>query len=125
MRLAPGHVPLNALACSAADAGKTTFIKNLLAPYAQDPNLAVNDAPGTEEALHAFRANPERMCTTVIVNDHSSMTSFHYAVQDTPGACQGPPFFDLAHGLTWAPAAIEVPCSASMGSMCMTAVLWA
>lgn len=67
-------------------AGKTTFIKNLLAPYAQDPNLAVNDAPGTEEALHAFKSNPERMCTTVVVNDHASMTSFHYRVQDTPGA---------------------------------------
>jgi hypothetical protein len=68
-----------------ACAGKTTFIKNLLAPYAQDPNLAVNDAPGTEEALTAFAKRPERMCTSVVVNDHSTLTSFHYSVQDTPG----------------------------------------
>ena len=81
-------MPLRALthAPFAARAGKTTFIKNLLAPYAQDPNLAVNDAPGSEEALHKFRVNPERMCTTVVVNDHSSLTSFNYRVQDTPGA---------------------------------------
>ena len=71
-------------------AGKTTFIKNLLAPYAQDPNMHVNDAPGSEEALELFKSHPERMSTTVLVNDHSSLTSFHYRVQDTPGERRSP-----------------------------------
>ncbi len=66
-------------------AGKTTFIKNLLAPYAQDPNLKVNDASG-REAVKVFSECPEKLATNVLVNDHNSLTSFHYVVQDTPGA---------------------------------------
>ena len=66
-------------------AGKTTFIKNLLAAYAQDPDLRVNDAAGPD-AAKTFEASPEKMCTTIVVRDHSTSTEFHYRVQDTPGA---------------------------------------
>jgi hypothetical protein len=69
-------------------AGKTTFVKNLLAPYAQDPNLRVNDASGPE-ALKIFCDTPEKLATTVLVNDHNSLTSFHYCIQNTPGASVG------------------------------------
>lgn len=65
-------------------AGKTTFIKNLLAPYAQDPDVKVNNVSGPE-ALKVFIETPEKLSTTVLVNDHNSLTSFHYRVQDTPG----------------------------------------
>jgi hypothetical protein len=68
-----------------ARTGKTTFIKNLLAAYAQDPDLAVNDASGPD-AARVFAASPEKMCTTIVVRDHSSQTAFNYRVQDTPGA---------------------------------------
>ncbi|BDA49236.1 probable Septin-7 [Coccomyxa sp. Obi] len=64
--------------------GKTTFIKNLLAPYAQDPDVKVNNVSGPE-ALKVFIETPEKLSTTVLVNDHNSLTSFHYRVQDTPG----------------------------------------
>ena len=66
-------------------AGKTTFIKNLLAAYAQDPDLRVNDAAGPD-AAKTFESAPEKMCTTIVVRDHSTSTEFHYRVQDTPGA---------------------------------------
>jgi hypothetical protein len=66
------------------NAGKTTFIKNLLAPYAQDPDVKVNNVAG-HEALKTFIETPEKMSTTVLVNDHNSLTSFHYRVQETPG----------------------------------------
>ncbi|EIE24975.1 hypothetical protein COCSUDRAFT_83668 [Coccomyxa subellipsoidea C-169] len=64
--------------------GKTTFIKNLLAPYAQDPDVKVNNVAG-HEALKTFIETPEKLSTTVLVNDHNSLTSFHYRVQETPG----------------------------------------
>ncbi|KAK9831503.1 hypothetical protein WJX81_003303 [Elliptochloris bilobata] len=64
--------------------GKTTFIKNLLAAYAQDPDLTVNDAAGPD-AAKTFESAPEKMCTTIVVRDHSTMTAFNYRVQDTPG----------------------------------------
>lgn len=64
--------------------GKTTFIKNLLAAYAQDPDLAVNDASGPT-AAKTFAESPEKMCTTIVVRDHSTQTAFNYRVQDTPG----------------------------------------
>ncbi len=67
-----------------ACAGKTTFIKNLLAPYAQDPDVKVNNVAG-HEALKTFIETPEKLSTTVLVNDHNSLTSFHYRVQETPG----------------------------------------
>ena len=65
--------------------GKTTFIKNLLAAYAQDPDLTVNDASGPT-AAKIFAESPEKMCTTIVVRDHSTQTAFNYRVQDTPGA---------------------------------------
>ena len=68
-----------------AAAGKTTFIKNLLAAYAQDPDLRVNDAAGPD-AAKTFESAPEKMCTTIVVRDHSTSTAFTYRVQDTPGA---------------------------------------
>ena len=64
--------------------GKTTFIKNMFASYAQDPDLKVNDvsAPTSKDE---FISAPEKLCTEIIVSDHSSQTRFHYKVQDTPG----------------------------------------
>lgn len=46
--------------------------------------MKVNDVPGPE-ALKVFVDTPEKLGTTVLVNDHNSLTSFHYRVQDTPG----------------------------------------
>ena len=65
-------------------AGKTTFIKNLFASYAQDPDLHVNDA-SAPTCRDLFINQPERLCTEIIVKDPSNQTAFHYQVQDTPG----------------------------------------
>ena len=64
---------------------RTTFIQNLLGPYAQQPDLAVNGVTGPE-ALKTFENAPEKMATVVEVQDNNSLTNFHYSVQDTPGA---------------------------------------
>lgn len=64
---------------------RTTFIQNLLGPYAQQPDLAVNGVTGPE-ALKTFENAPEKMATIVEVQDNNSLTNFHYSVQDTPGA---------------------------------------
>ncbi|CAK0786298.1 hypothetical protein CVIRNUC_009511 [Coccomyxa viridis] len=64
--------------------GKTTFIQNLLGPYAQQPDLAVNGVTGPE-ALKTFQDAPEKMATLVEVQDNNSLTHFHYSVQDSPG----------------------------------------
>ncbi|KAK9844319.1 hypothetical protein WJX74_000764 [Apatococcus lobatus] len=64
--------------------GKTTFIKNLFASYAQDPDLHVNDA-SAPTCRDLFINQPERLCTEIIVKDPSNQTAFHYQVQDTPG----------------------------------------
>lgn len=64
--------------------GKTTFIKNLFAAYAQDPDLKVNDAsPPTSR--ETFTTNPDKLCTEIVVADESHLQRFHYLVQDTPG----------------------------------------
>ena len=63
---------------------RTTFIQNLLGPYAQQPDLAVNGVTGPE-ALRTFEHAPEKMATTVEVQDNNSLTNFFYSVQDTPG----------------------------------------
>ena len=63
---------------------RTTFIQNLLGPYAQQPDLAVNGVRGPE-ALRTFEHAPEKMATTVEVQDNNSLTNFFYSVQDTPG----------------------------------------
>ena len=65
-------------------AGKTTFIKNLFASYAQDPDLHVNDA-SAPTCRDLFINQPERLCTEIIVKDPSNQTAYHYLVQDTPG----------------------------------------
>ncbi|KAK9818355.1 hypothetical protein WJX72_011182 [[Myrmecia] bisecta] len=64
--------------------GKTTFIKNLFASYAQDPDLRVNDAPAPT-CRDVFMKNPNKLLTEIVVKDHSIQTTYHYRVQDTPG----------------------------------------
>jgi septin 7 len=64
--------------------GKTTFIKNIFASYAQDANLKVNDVPGAT-SKEEFVNNPEKLMTEIVVKDVANMTAFHYRVQDTPG----------------------------------------
>ena len=67
-----------------ATVGKTTFIKNMFASYAQDSDLKVNDvSPPTskDEFIHS----PEKLCTEIVVSDQTSQTRYHFKVQDTPG----------------------------------------
>ena len=65
-------------------AGKTTFIKNMFASYAQDADLKVNDvSPPTSK--DEFVHSPEKLCTEIIVSDQTTQTRYHYKVQDTPG----------------------------------------
>ncbi len=60
--------------------GKTTFIQNLFAAYAQDPNLKVAGVPGpTSKAV--FASNPQQLCTTIDVTDEANRIRFHYSVQ--------------------------------------------
>ena len=70
---------------SSCSVRRTTFVQNLLGPYAQQPDLAVNGVTGPE-ALKTFENAPEKMATVVEVQDNNSLTNFHYSVQDTPGA---------------------------------------
>ena len=69
-------------------AGKTTFIKNIFASYAQDANLKVNDVPGPT-SKEEFVNNPEKLMTEIVVKDVANMTAYHYRVQDTPGRLVG------------------------------------
>lgn len=56
----------------------------MFASYAQDPDLKINDvSPPTSKA--EFEANPEKLCTEIVVTDHTTQTRYHYKVQDTPG----------------------------------------
>ncbi len=68
--------------CTAA--GKTTFIKNLFASYTQDPNLQVNDVPGST-SKDTFVQHPDKLLTEIVVRDERNMLAYHYRVQDTPG----------------------------------------
>ena len=72
------------IASALTDSCRTTFIQNLLGPYAQQPDLAVNGVAGPE-ALKTFQDAPEKMATVVEVQDNNSLTHFHYSVQDSPG----------------------------------------
>lgn len=64
--------------------GKTTFIKNMFASYAQDADLKVNDvSPPTSK--DEFMNSPEKLCTEIVVSDQTTQTRYHYKVQDTPG----------------------------------------
>ncbi len=64
--------------------GKTTFIKNMFASYAQDADLKVNDvSPPTSK--DEFINSPEKLCTEIVVSDQTTQTRYHYKVQDTPG----------------------------------------
>ena len=65
-------------------AGKTTFIKNLFASYTQDPNLKVNDVPGST-SKDTFVQHPDKLLTEIVVKDERNMLAYHYRVQDTPG----------------------------------------
>ena len=65
-------------------AGKTTFIKNLFASYTQDPNLQVNDVPGST-SKDTFVQHPDKLLTEIVVKDERNMLAYHYRVQDTPG----------------------------------------
>jgi septin 7 len=64
--------------------GKTTFIRNLFAAYAQDPNLIVNDA-SAPTSRDTFIKSPEKLLSEVVVRDEASQTEYFYHVQDTPG----------------------------------------
>ena len=64
--------------------GKTTFIKNLFASYTQDPNLKVNDVPGST-SKDTFVHHPEKLQTEIVVRDERNLIAYHYRVQDTPG----------------------------------------
>jgi septin family protein len=64
--------------------GKTTFIQNLFAAYAQDPNLKVASVAGPT-SKQVFASNPQQLCTTIDVTDEANQIRYHYSVQDTPG----------------------------------------
>lgn len=70
--------------CGESGLGKTTFIQNLFASYAQDPNLRVAGVSGPT-SKEVFANNPQQLCTTIDVEDPETQTRYHYAVQDTPG----------------------------------------
>lgn len=69
--------------------GKTTFIKNLFASYANDPDLKVNDASAST-AARTFVESPEKLMTEVTVEDKKNLLVFHYRIQDTPGVVHLP-----------------------------------
>lgn len=64
--------------------GKTTFIKNLFASYTQDPNMKVNDVPGST-SKDTFVQHPDKLQTEIVVRDERNLIAYHYRVQDTPG----------------------------------------
>lgn len=72
------------MVCGESGLGKTTFIQNLFASYAQDPNLRVAGVSGPT-SKEVFANNPQQLCTTIDVEDPETRTRYHYAVQDTPG----------------------------------------
>jgi len=55
--------------------GKTTFIKNMFASYAQDADLKINDvsAPTSKDE---FVHSPEKLCTEIIVSDPTTQTRY-------------------------------------------------
>ena len=56
-------------------AGKTTFIKNMFASYAQDADLKINDvsAPTSKDE---FVHSPEKLCTEIVVSDPTTQTRY-------------------------------------------------
>lgn len=64
--------------------GRTTFIKNLFAPYAGDPNFPVKDASGPN-ARDTFENNPRDLLSGYAIFDNQARVWYHYLVQDTPG----------------------------------------
>jgi hypothetical protein len=70
--------------CRWGFAGKTTFIKNLFASFAQDPDLEVNDA-SDPTSREVFMNTPSKLMTEIEVKDNTNLISFHYRIQDTPG----------------------------------------
>lgn len=48
--------------------GKTTFVRNMLAPLAQHAHFPLADA-GAYAGLDTFANSPEKMCTEVVVRD--------------------------------------------------------
>ena len=75
--------------CVCLAAGKTTFIKNLFASYTQDPNMKVNDVPGST-SKDAFVQHPDKLQTEIVVRDERNLIAYHYRVQDTPGELTEP-----------------------------------
>ncbi len=51
--------------------GKTTFVRNMFAPLAQNAHFPVADA-GVFTGLEAFASNPEKLCTEVVVRDEDN-----------------------------------------------------
>ena len=64
-------------------AGKTTFIQNMFAAYAQNASLSVNDA-SAPTAKEDFVSDPEKLCTEIVVRDQQNQVAFHYRVQGLP-----------------------------------------
>ena len=79
-------------------AGKTTFIKNMFASYAQDADLRINDvsAPTSKDE---FVHSPEKLCTEIIVSDPTAQTRYlqAYKVEEGRYPCSAVPF--PCHGL--------------------------
>lgn len=73
--------------CCSRDAGKTTFIHNLFAEFAD--NLEVKQhapADGSETPMNQFLADPDSLCTHLpVAVETSSGDWVHYHIQDTPG----------------------------------------
>jgi len=72
------------MVCGESGLGKTTFIQNLFASYAKDPDLRVAGVPGAT-SRQVFESSPQQLCTTIDVEDPETQTRYHYSVQDTPG----------------------------------------
>lgn len=64
--------------------GKTTFVRNLFAAYAQSADLTVHDASAATSQGVFLRA-PDELCTEIVVKDEVHLVAYHYQVQDTPG----------------------------------------
>lgn len=72
------------MVCGESGLGKTTFIQNLFASYAKDPDLRVAGVAGAT-SRQVFEHSPQQLCTTIDVEDPDTQTRYHYSVQDTPG----------------------------------------
>ena len=87
--------------------------QNMFAAFANNPQLAVNDA-SAPTAKDDFVNDPEKLCTEIVVRDQANQVAFHYRVQDSPGAPARPHStlnpkvpFRGCHALTLPPAVLS------------------